>query len=159
MLSEGGIRVPFVVRWKGTLPEGRVYDEPVISLDVAATALAMAGVQETGDLDGVNLIPYLTGQRRDAPHQALYWRFWNQAAIRKGRWKYLQAGNQGRFLFDLRSPNHEKENLIAKHADLAAELRRDLTAWAGTLKAPGMPDGELNHQEQRWYAHYFGLKG
>ena len=61
---EGGIRVPFVVQWKGKLPAGAVYDQPVIQLDILPTALAAAGVagQPEWQLDGVNLLPYLTGE-------------------------------------------------------------------------------------------------
>ncbi|MCP4641259.1 MAG: sulfatase-like hydrolase/transferase [bacterium] len=157
MLSEGGIRVPFLARWKGTLPEGAEYSEPVISLDAGATALVLAGLDAPADMDGVNLIPYLTGKRKGSPHDALYWRFWTQSAIRKGKWKYLHAGNAGRFLFDLASSEHERRNLVEDHPDVAAELEKDLRAWAATLKHPGVPETPLNNQERAWYAHYFGL--
>ena len=84
MLTEGGIRVPFIMHWPGVLPVGKIYDAPVISLDVAATALALAGEASVPGMDGVNLIPYLTGSRTGVPHAVLYWRFWNQAALRRG---------------------------------------------------------------------------
>ena len=90
---EGGIRVPFFVQWKGQLPAGKVYEQPVISLDILPTAIAAAGSQPGTDwqLDGVNLLPYLTGQNAAAPHDHLYWRFGPQWAIRQGDWK-LVAG-------------------------------------------------------------------
>lgn len=94
MVSEGGIRVPFVVHWKGRIPSGQVYDHPVISLDVAATANAIAGLKDDPVLDGVNLIPYLSGEKKSAPHEALYWRWTNQVAIRKGKWKYMTADDR-----------------------------------------------------------------
>src|SRR5262245_34340092 len=70
---EGGIRVPFVIAWKGKLPAGKVYDEPIIQLDVLPTALAAAGVETKSDwkLDGVNLLPFLTGEKTGRPHDAL----------------------------------------------------------------------------------------
>lgn len=108
MLSEGGIRVPYLLRWKGTLPAGLVYSEPVTSLDIAATAANLADLPADAQLDGVNLIPYLKGTLKTQPHDALYWRFWNQAAIRAGKWKYLTLGNGREFLFDLSSDSHEK---------------------------------------------------
>jgi arylsulfatase A-like enzyme len=157
MLSEGGIRVPFVARWKGTLPEGATYREPVSALDITATATALAGLPQAPELDGVNLLPHLTGTTKDAPHKALYWRFWNQTAIRKGRWKYLQAGGSGQFLFDLAQGPEEKGNVIEQHPEIAEELRNDLTQWASTLQKPGIPTGGLNIQEKQWYQHYFGL--
>ena len=66
---EGGVRVPFLMQWKGKLPAGKVDDRPVIQLDVQPTVLAAAGVEAKSDwkLDGVNLLPYLTGEKKDAP--------------------------------------------------------------------------------------------
>jgi arylsulfatase A-like enzyme len=73
---EGGIRVPFFVTWKGRLPAGKTYDKPVIQLDIAATALAAAGIEVKPEwkLDGVNLGPFLIGESgQSQPHEALYW--------------------------------------------------------------------------------------
>jgi arylsulfatase A-like enzyme len=90
---EGGIHVPFFAQWKGRLPAGKVYEQPVISLDILPTAIAAAGSQPGSDwqLDGVNLLPYLEGKNAAAPHDALYWRFGTQWAVRQGNWK-LVAG-------------------------------------------------------------------
>lgn len=76
-MLEGGIRVPFIMQWPSVLPQGKVYSEPVISLDIVATSLTVAGVTPRADkpLDGTNLIPYLTGEQSGTPHDALYWRF------------------------------------------------------------------------------------
>ena len=66
---EGGVRVPFVLSWKGKLPAGKVYDKPVIQLDILPTALAAAGVETKPEwkLDGVDLLPHLTGESEQAP--------------------------------------------------------------------------------------------
>ena len=89
---EGGIHVPFVMSWKDRLPAGKVYDQPVIQLDVLPTALAAAGVaaQPEWKLDGVDLLPFLTGAETKAPHETLYWRLGEQAAIRRGDWKLVR---------------------------------------------------------------------
>ena len=81
---EGGIHVPFVVAWPGTLPAGKTYEAPVIQLDILPTALAAAGVtlKPEWKLDGVDLLPYLSGKKKDNPHDTLYWRFGQQMAIR-----------------------------------------------------------------------------
>ena len=73
---EGGIRVPFAVQWTGRLPAHVVYDEPVSSLDIVATAAAAAGISLPTDrvYDGLNLIPYLAGQQV-APPRTLFWRW------------------------------------------------------------------------------------
>jgi arylsulfatase A-like enzyme len=89
---EGGIRIPFIVAWKGHLPAGMVDDRPIIQLDIMPTALAVAGGSLPTDrqIDGVNLMPYLTGKLRQAPHEILFWRMGPQAAVRKGDWKLIR---------------------------------------------------------------------
>ncbi|MDQ3623585.1 MAG: sulfatase-like hydrolase/transferase, partial [Verrucomicrobiota bacterium] len=94
---EGGIRVPFMAQWKGRLPAGKVYDQPVIQLDFLPTALAAAGVEPEPEwkLEGANLLPYLQAEKTGAPHDALYWRFGEQMAIRMGDWKLVKAFGGG----------------------------------------------------------------
>ncbi|MEM9018215.1 MAG: sulfatase-like hydrolase/transferase, partial [Verrucomicrobiota bacterium] len=74
MLSEGGIRVPYLVAWPGVIPSGQVYDAPVTSLDVAATAASQAGIEEA-ELDGVDLAPFFVEGEENRPHRALFWRW------------------------------------------------------------------------------------
>jgi arylsulfatase A-like enzyme len=94
---EGGVRVPWFVQWKGRLPAGKVDDRPVIQLDILPTALAAAGVEVQQDwkLDGVNLLPYLADGRKESPHDALFWRFGQQIAIRQGDWKLVKGAGPG----------------------------------------------------------------
>lgn len=81
MLTDGGIRTPFVAAWPGTIPAGQTYEHPVINLDVVATANALAGLPHIEKLDGVNLMPFLKGENKTAPHDFLYWRSRSQAAV------------------------------------------------------------------------------
>lgn len=156
MLSEGGIRVPFIARWPDRLPAGLVYHRPVIALDATATAVAAAGLPVDDELDGVDLVPYLTGAEQGDPHEALYWRWVGQEAIRQGDWKYLRGGGR-EYLFDLTSKQHETENLIAVHAQRAAGLRMKLDAWTGTLMEPG-PDQRLSRAATVYFDHYLDGK-
>jgi arylsulfatase A-like enzyme len=156
MLSEGGIRVPFIISWPDKLPQGIIYNDPVISLDIAATSLAAAGLNKNNSIDGVNLIPYLTGSEAGPPHNALYWRFWDQSAIRIGKWKFLKAGNR-EFLFDLGSAVHERNNLISDNPEKAEELKNKLVEWASKMKNPGLYDDEVRREKQ-WYNFYFPEK-
>lgn len=98
MLSEAGIRVPFLVQWKGTFPEGAVYDGAVSTLDIGTTALSAAEPTMVHDLDGIDLLPILAGDIQSPVERTLYWRFWDQAAIRKGHYKYLLVGKHEFFL-------------------------------------------------------------
>ena len=152
MLTEGGIRVPFVMRWKGTLPAGKVYDPPVSSLDVAATSLAVSGQEVPEELDGVNLIPYLSGKKQGVPHEYLYWRFWSQRAVRSGQWKYLSLRNSGEFLFDLESEEHEHGNVIAAHPEIAKRLKAKLESFTAGLENQGLA-GNLFSEHRSYERH------
>jgi arylsulfatase A-like enzyme len=154
MLAEGGIRVPFIIRWS-KLQAGLTYDKPVSTLDIAATAVHMAGLPQDKALDGVNLIPYLSGNNDQSPHKYLYWRFWNQTAVRDDRWKLINAGNKGSYLFDLKNDPEEKVNLIHKEPELAKQLKMHLENWAKELMPPGIPDKTLRVPEVKWYNYYF----
>ena len=94
---EGGIRVPFIMQWTGHIPASTVEDRPVIQLDILPTALAAAGVKldPAWHLDGVDLLPYLTGHDSGMPHETLYWRFGPQMAMRQGDWKLVKAPGHG----------------------------------------------------------------
>ena len=153
MLSEGGIRVPFIVSWPNGLPKGIVYDKAVSSLDVAATSIALAGLKPVKELDGVNIIPYLKGEKKGDPHEALYWRFWDQSAIRMGEWKFLKVGKR-EFLFNVETDDHEKINLIDQNFHKAEIMKKELEKWAKDLHHPGIPDKE-SEVEKMGYDFYF----
>jgi len=127
---EGGLRVPFLVQWKGVIPAGRVYPHPVLSLDIFATAAALAPskVRNRKPLDGVNLLPYLTGQNSARPHDRLYWRIGSRAAIRVGDWKLLRNPGRGRSaawqLYDLSKDISESNDLADQLPAKVEELRR-----------------------------------
>ncbi|MFN9911805.1 MAG: sulfatase/phosphatase domain-containing protein, partial [Pirellulaceae bacterium] len=87
MLTDGGIRVPFVAAWPSQIPAGMVFHDPVINLDIAATAVAAAGLPPDPMLDGVDLLPHLRGELSKPPHDSLYWRWRSQAAILEFPWK------------------------------------------------------------------------
>ncbi len=134
---EGGIRVPYLVQWKGKLPAGKTYDQPVIQLDFHPTALAAAGLvravkeQSGPKLDGVDLLPHLMGEVTTPPHDALYWRFGEQTAIRSGNHKLVKArGGSGDWeLYDLAADIGETKNLAAEKPDLANNLLAKWDDW------------------------------
>lgn len=158
MLTDGGTRTPFVAAWPGTIPAGQVFEKPVINLDVAATAVALAGSPHDDKLDGVNLVPFLTGQATTDPHDALYWRWRSQAAVLEFPWKFIRLGPSEQFLFDVTSPAGETKNLLAEHPEIAARLDAKLKTWSGGLQPPGMP-AETNEQDEKFFdAHLAGRK-
>lgn len=153
MLSEGGIRVPFLVSWPGTLPAGLTYPHPLSSLDVAATVQALAGLPEDPTLDGVNVVPWLTGEREGAPHDFLAWRWIAQSAIRSGPWKLLRAGER-EYLYDLESDPAERENLLENHPEVARRLRAKLTDWAAGMQPPGLATKPMSETWESYFDHY-----
>jgi arylsulfatase A-like enzyme len=154
MLSEGGIRVPFIVAWPGKIKAGQVCDQPVSSLDIAPTALAAARRKIPEELDGVNLLPWFGGKANELPERDLFWRFWAQGAIRRGNWKYIALSDGRDGLYDLSTDVHEKENLIKEHPEKAQQLRMELEKWTNELDPPGLNAKEVNNQEKTWYRFY-----
>ncbi len=150
MLTDGGIRTPFVAAWPGTLPADRVYEPPVSSLDVAATAVALAALPADPVLEGVNLIPFVRGENAGDPHDALYWRWRSQAAVRADHWKLILLGSEQKFLFDLTSPEAENKNRLADFPGVAADLERKLMAWDATLPPPHLPRS-VNKQDDIFF--------
>jgi len=137
---EGGIRVPFFVKWPGHVPAGRVYDEPVIQLDILPTALTAAGVDVSNDtkLDGKDLIPYFAGEKPAGPHETLYWRFGPQMAIRRGDWKLVRydpavedkkGAATAAKLYNLKHDIGETQDLILAQPAKAKELQEAWDAW------------------------------
>jgi arylsulfatase A-like enzyme len=141
---EGGIRIAYIVQWKGRLPAGKVDDRPVIQLDIHPTALAAAGIAIRPDwkLDGVNLLPFLTGEKAGVPHAALCWRFGSQVAIRMGDWKLVKgagmpgitveagtASMDGAELYNLARDIGEKQNLAGSEPEKVKQLAAAWNAW------------------------------
>lgn len=144
---EGGIRVPFLLAWKGTLPAGKVYESPVIQLDLLPTALAAAGVeaQPAAKLDGVNLLPFLSGKATGNPHETLLWRFGQQMAIRHGDWKLVRydtaadgtkPGVTKHKLYNLADDIGESHDLAADKPDKVKELETLWKKWDAELAKP-----------------------
>jgi len=153
MLTDGGIRTPFLAAWPGTLPAGKIYDHPVINLDVAATAVAVAGLPHDPAIDGVNLLPFVRGEKSGAPHDALYWRWRSQAAVRTDRWKLILLGSEQKFLFDLHRPEGETKNRLADFPAVAAGLEKKLMAWDATLPPPPLPRAVVAQDQVFYDAH------
>jgi arylsulfatase A-like enzyme len=156
MLSEGGIRVPMIWSLPSQLPSGKTFDRPVSTLDIAPSVLLLAGgnFSEAKDqFDGIDVIAAMNDIQNPST-RTLYFRFWDQAALRQGKWKYIYVGDGRRYLFDLEGDEHENKNLHDRHPELAAKLHEDLAAWCTNLKPGGLPTGN-KMRERNWYEFYF----
>lgn len=136
---EGGIRVPFLVQWKGRIPSGKVYEKPVISLDIHPTCLAASGgkfdIPKDKALDGVNLLPYVNGENKGNPHEVLFWRYGSHAAIRKGDYKLVRTA-QGEGLYDLAADIAEENDLKDRKPEVVRALRDTYDKWSSQMIAP-----------------------
>ncbi|MEM9420770.1 MAG: sulfatase-like hydrolase/transferase, partial [Planctomycetota bacterium] len=132
-LLEGGIHVPFIAHWPKGLPAGQTYDAPVISLDIAATFVALGEGDTSGKpMDGVNLVPFVTGEAEGVPHEALFWRKYNgqQWAIRTPTAKYLMPTLGPRpELYLIDSDPYETIDVRENQPELRAELADMWNAW------------------------------
>lgn len=138
---EGGIRVPFAAQWPGKIPAGTVFQHPVISMDIFATiaALAKAPLSAERPLDGVNLLPFLTGARAGAPHEMLFLRMFDRGiyAVRAGPYKLVIPGaGAPAELYHLRRDIGEAQNIAAAHPEIVADLQARRAVWEAQLIKP-----------------------
>ena len=129
---EGGVRVPFIVRWKGKVKPGTVCDVPVISADILPTICQVVGAQlPRAPLDGVSLVPLLTGKKSTLDRDALYWHFPQfrgkihpHSAVRVGDWKLIwYYTDKEPELFNLKNDLSEKNNLAKEYPEKVMELK------------------------------------
>ena len=146
---EGGIRVPFLVSWPGTIAEGQVNHYPVMSIDLMRTALELGGARITQKLEGVNLVPHLTGEKSGAPHEALFWRMDNGTdyAVRSGPWKLAKTRDQeGIQLYNLNEDIGETNNLASENPDVVSRLIGLYEDWNAQNIPPFFPGFREYHR-------------
>jgi arylsulfatase A-like enzyme len=132
---EGGIRVPFIVRWPGNLPKAAVCSEPIISVDIVPTILSAAGVGLPGDrvYDGKDMLPVLRSETTEPLHRALFWYDGSQQwAVRAGKWKLLSRKGSLE-LYDLQADISEKHNLAVDRPDVLEELKEIYAQWRSQM--------------------------
>jgi arylsulfatase A-like enzyme len=137
---EGGMRVPFLVSWPAKIKPG-TYDQPVIALDFLPTSLAAAESTDLTpkNLDGVNIMPFLTGEKSGAPHETLFWRSGGPGgnnAVRRGNLKLVRIGKAAPELYDLSVDISESKNLAAEKPEVVKELAAAIAEWEKGTIAP-----------------------
>lgn len=131
ILLEGGIHVPFIISFPGSIPEGETYSNPVISLDIARTFFELAGgtISDEVTLEGVNLVPYVNGEIQGKPHDSFNWRFTISAAIRENKWKLIRLPDRLPMLFDLSKDISEQNNVALDNIEITKSMLRKLGEW------------------------------
>jgi len=135
---EGGIRVPFIMRWPGKIKENTVYTYPIISLDLLPTFVASAGgdSDKMTNLDGVNLLPYIQGEKKERPHQKLFWKKECRAVLRDGDWKLIRYPDRPAELFNIEEDISEQNNLAAEYPEKVKKMFKEIFEWELTLERP-----------------------
>ncbi|UZO79340.1 sulfatase [Aquimarina sp. ERC-38] len=135
---EGGIRVPCIIKLPGVIPPKTTYDAAVSMLDVLPTFYSVAGgdTADLNDIDGVNLLPYITGKKNEHPHEYLFWKKESRGVVRNGDWKLLRYPDRPAELYNIAEDISEKKNLAYKYPEKVRELFKKLFEWEGTLERP-----------------------
>ena len=153
---EGGTHVPFFMRWPNRIEAGTEYQRPVTHIDIFSTIAAAANVNVPTDreIDGVDLLPFVTGERSEDPHEAIFWRTGTYRAVRSGDWKLqLSDPDETPFLYNLADDPTEQNNLATTSPmelkRLKNLIQEGMSNWQPPLrppllKAPNYPDKHLN---------------
>ena len=142
-MYEGALRVPFMMQWKGTIPAGQTYEKPVSSFDIYATAAANSeGVIVPELVEGVDLVPFVTGKKKSVPHETLFWRQGGKSGLRHGDWKIVRMGGRkspGKSqweLYDLSEDLSEETNLAKSDPERLTELVERWEKMNGEMAEP-----------------------
>jgi arylsulfatase A-like enzyme len=137
-LFEGGIRMPTLMSWPGTLPKGKVIEDVGVTMDIFPTFVHLAGAELPADrvIDGKDVFPMIA-HSAPSPHETIFWANANQRAVRRGKWKLIlnptmdpgETAAEKVFLADLEKDPGEKANLAEKNAELAKELMALIGTW------------------------------
>jgi arylsulfatase A-like enzyme len=159
---EGGIRVPFIVKWPDRLEAGKLYDKPVTTLDILPTIVTAGGgeVLPEWNIHGVNLLPYLNEETTDNPHDWLFWRMGGTKAARNGKWKLLYNGKSSYgghgvpeeearwLLFDLETDPAEQRDLSVVFPDVYNKMFAGYNSWEAKQMEPRWPHGSSGQMGQ-----------
>ncbi|MEM9280823.1 MAG: sulfatase-like hydrolase/transferase [Verrucomicrobiota bacterium] len=131
-LYEGGIRVPFLLQFPGRIEGGQVFEEPILSLDLYPTSLALAGVTSKESYDGVDLMPVLSGEETSSLRESIFWRVGTKGALRQGDWKIVRNSRRGQpgpwELYHLAEDLAEEMNLAKEEPE---QLETLIELWEG----------------------------
>ncbi|SHJ08709.1 sulfatase-like hydrolase/transferase [Pseudozobellia thermophila] len=135
---EGGLRVPFLMRWPKVTRPGSRFEPPISTLDLLPTFVNAAGgdADRIEGLDGVDLLPYITGEKRGRPHKLLYWKKENRGVVREGDWKLLRYPDRPAELYHIAEDEREEHDLASEYPEKVRDLYKKLFAWEGQLERP-----------------------
>jgi arylsulfatase A-like enzyme len=131
ILLEGGIRVPFTITWPAKITGGSTFEQAVSALDLTPTFVELAGGKITpkDKMDGVNIFPFLNGEKTGEPHANIKWRFTISAGIREGNWKLVRLPDRLPMLYNLSEDISEQNDLADENKDIVERMLKKLGDW------------------------------
>jgi arylsulfatase A-like enzyme len=141
-MFEGGVNVPFFMKWKGKIPAKQVYQNPVSAMDIFMTSVGLAECKLPDErvYDGVDLLPYLTGNKEGLPHDKFYWKADHINAMRSGQWKFLQSIRDGWIeLYNVGEDKYEKIDLHYVKPEVLDQLQKQFDIWLKDIPPPLWP--------------------
>ena len=141
-MFEGGVNVPFIMKWKWRILEGLVYEHPVSSMDIFITSAVQAECPLPGDrvFDGVDLVPYLNGKATGAPHEVFYWKADHIHAMRRDGWKYMLSTRDNWIeLYNISEDRYEQINLYLVNPEILETMREGYNEWLKGTVPPLWP--------------------
>jgi arylsulfatase A len=142
-LLEGGLRVPYFVRWPGKIKAKSVSDHLCSFADVMPTLAEVSGAKTPKNIDGISFLPTLLGKGTQKQHDFLYWEYGGQVAVRKGKWKAYRSRKKVWQLFDLDSDTLEEKDLTGKHP----EILKEMADFAKSASVPAKGGGWIDQSQ------------
>jgi arylsulfatase A-like enzyme len=155
---EGGVKVPMLARWTGVLPEGKRFDHMVSAMDIFTTSAAAANATTMPgmDIDGVNLLPYLSDSITLPPHDYLFWQRGQSKAVRNNTWKLVINDYSGdTLLFNMKDGKYETQNLAPSKPGIVRDLKEAYISWTSVHADPIWPSVIYYTAEVNGKTYYF----
>ena len=152
-LYEGGLRIPFIVRWPGKIQSAQVSDLLFYQPDVLPTLAELTGAQSPPGVDGLSILPELLGPaaigRKQQQHEFLYWEYGQQVAVRMGKWKAIKPGKNSSWeLYDLNADISEATDIAEKHPEVLARMQAFVEKSHEPVR-PGTFETRVRHEKDR----------
>lgn len=135
---EGGIRVPFLMSWPKEIKKKSRFNYPVVTFDLLPTFYAAAGgdLKDLKDINGVNVLPFVKGEKEGAPHDILFWKKETRAVVREGDFKLIRFPDRPAELYNVPNDVSERYNLATQYPDKVKDMYQKLFDWEMTLERP-----------------------
>ncbi|MDC3301602.1 sulfatase-like hydrolase/transferase [Gammaproteobacteria bacterium] len=140
---EGGMHIPFFAKWPAKIKKDMKYNKRIHHTDIFSTILGAANIEPPKEItiDGVNLIPFLTNEKKGEPHETLYWKNVTYQAIIHDNWKLMRSKypKEKEYLYNLEKDPYEQNNLALSEPEIKILLHEKLSTHIESMPEPSWP--------------------